>query len=123
MVFTSFRIPIRGNLDKVSQNLEMEGKSLKVSDWVHAFDGAEKLTGFVVAFAPGRVVIQTTIPKNYGAVIVPTEDVMPADDTIWLDDIPALIDLALMIRDREWFQKWVHELSMWKSVEEINHLF
>lgn len=94
---------------------------MRLSDWVHTCHNMNKITGFVIGFADDQILINVTIPKDYGVIAVNQKDVLPADDTIWLDDIPSLIDLALMIRDREWFQKWVRELSMWMSVEELNH--
>lgn len=96
---------------------------MKVSDWVNTCHNLNKITGFVTDISADQVTICVTIPKNYGHIMVKREEAWLADDSIWMDDIPTMIDLSLMIRDKEWFQKWIKELSMWKSVEEVDLLF
>lgn len=95
---------------------------MKVSDWIHTNHNMKKITGFVIDINESRVAIYVTIPKNYGALVMNQNDVWLADESIWMDDIPTLIDLSLMIGDREWFEKWTKELSMWKEVEKVHRV-
>lgn len=96
---------------------------MRVSDWVHTCHNMNKITGYITDLSYEQVTICVTIPRNYGNITVNRRDAWMADDTIWMDDIPAMIDLSLMTRDKEWFRHWMKELSMWKSVEEVDMLF
>lgn len=88
-------------------------------DWVHACHNMNKVTGYVVGFHDDGVVVQTTIPKGYGVVVLPVSELIPGSEVIWMDDIPTLIDLSLQLRDREWFEKWRYEMSLWKPVGDV----
>ncbi len=94
---------------------------MKVNDWVNGSYNRQQITGFIMGIDKQHATVYVTTP-NYGPIVVPLDDIWEADSTIWPDDIPALIDLSLAIRDKEWFQKWVHELSLWKPVEEVGFL-
>lgn len=96
---------------------------MEVSDWVHTCHDMNKITGFVTSIEGEEISVCVTIPANYGMICIDKKDVWLADDTIWLDDIPILIDLSLMIRDKEWFGKWRDELALWKSIDEVDTLF
>lgn len=93
---------------------------MRIGDWVHTCHDMNKITGFIIDKDSQDVTIQVTIPDGYGVIKMPQDEVWTADDTIWLDDIPALIDLSLQLRDREWFEKWLYELSLWKPIGELN---
>lgn len=96
---------------------------MKLSDWVHTCHNMNKITGYITDVTDEDITICVTIPHNYGTIIMNRNDVWLADETIWMDDIPTMIDLSLMIRDREWFQHWLKEMSLWKSIEEVDSLF
>jgi len=90
-----------------------------IGDWVHTCHKMNKITGFVTNISSDSVTIHVTIPLNYGILTLPRADVWEGSDTIWMDDIPTLIDLSLMIRDEQWFKQWLHELSLWRPVNSV----
>ncbi|KKX52427.1 hypothetical protein [Brevibacillus borstelensis] len=96
---------------------------MRVSDWVHTCHNMNKITGYITNIFHDRIDICVTIPRGYGNISVNRRDAWLADDTIWMDDIPAMIDLSLMIRDKEWFDHWMKEMSLWKSVQIADSLF
>lgn len=96
---------------------------MKVSDWIHTCHNMNKITGFITEINGNEVIVFVTIPQGYGSITLKLADIWPADETIWMDDIPTMIDLSLKTRDKEWFQKWMKEMSLWKSVEEVDRMF
>lgn len=80
-----------------------------------------KITGFLLDVDEDKLTIQVTIPANYGTIVMDSKGVWSSDDTIWPDDIPVLIDLSLAMRDRNWFDKWRYELSLWRPVDQFFH--
>jgi hypothetical protein len=92
---------------------------MRPSDWIYSVHNNNKITGFITHMDDLEVIVQVTIPSNYGTINLLVESVWLTDEHIWMDDIPTLIDLSLQIRDREWFEKWRHELSLWKPISEI----
>lgn len=91
---------------------------MNVGDWVHLPHNGEKTTGFILGVSGLEIEIQVTIPNNK-IIKVPKDILILGSSTIWMDDIPVLIDLALLIRDEEWFRHWVYEMSLWRPIEEF----
>jgi hypothetical protein len=89
---------------------------LNIGEWVHTCHNMNKITGYIVGVNANEVTVFATIPKNYGEITLRKSEVWLADNTIWMDDIPALIDLSLTLKDKDWFEKWVNEMSLWKTV-------
>jgi hypothetical protein len=92
---------------------------MEIGNWVHTSHNMHKITGFVIGKGNSTIMIQVTIPRNYGSIMVPFEEAWLSDDCVWMDDIPFLIDLSLKIKDEEWFNKWTYELSLWKPVGDV----
>lgn len=96
---------------------------MKLGEWVFTVHEENKITGFVTKINDDQVDIFVTIPKGYGSITKPVSKVWDHNETvIWMDDIPALIDLSLQIKDEEWFRKWAHELSLWRPASKLENL-
>ncbi|WP_068786630.1 hypothetical protein [Paenibacillus phocaensis] len=91
-----------------------------VGDWAFALHEGTKITGYVTGINSGQVDLFVTNPKGYGPVTMPVSEVgIHGAPVVWPDDIPAMIDLSLMIRDEDWFRHWMYELSLWKPIESF----
>ncbi|NWL87566.1 MULTISPECIES: hypothetical protein [unclassified Paenibacillus] len=98
---------------------------MDLGDWIFTAHNGNKITGFITDMAGDWVDIFVTIPQRYGTITRPISEVWTHDDkdvVLSPDDIPALIDLSLQIKDEEWFRKWAHELSLWRPASELENL-
>lgn len=96
---------------------------MNVGEWVSGVYKGHKYKGFLLADNGDHKLIQSTIPAHFGIINVQGDDVWTDGEVIISpDDIPTLIEVSLAIRDKEWFMKWTHELSLWRPVSEINML-
>lgn len=93
---------------------------MDTGDWVFTTHEGNKITGFVTGIENEYVDILVTVPRDYGTISMPMAKVWNNNEIlISPDDIPSLIDLSLLFKDKEWFKHWVHELSLWKPVESF----
>ncbi|MNC46575.1 hypothetical protein D3C75_955990 [compost metagenome] len=96
---------------------------MNVGDWVFAVHEGNKITGFLAGICDELASVFVTIPQGYGMITMPLKELGSHNEpVVWLDDIPALIDLSLDVRDREWFNQWVYELLLWKPAAAIRDL-
>ncbi|WP_152397755.1 IDEAL domain-containing protein [Paenibacillus cellulositrophicus] len=90
-------------------------------DWVFASYRGQKVTGFLLLMRESTVLVQATIPNDLGIIEVSTDRVSWNNNAvICMDDLPELIDLSLDWKDKEWFEKWTNELSLWKRLTDQN---
>ncbi|GIO59819.1 IDEAL domain-containing protein [Paenibacillus cineris] len=90
-------------------------------DWVFASYRGQKVTGFLLLMRESTVLVQATIPHDLGIIEVSTDRISWNNNAvICMDDLPELIDLSLDWKDKEWFEKWTHELSLWKRLTDQN---
>lgn len=92
---------------------------MEVSDWVNTSHNMNKITGFITDTDETSITVFVTIPKNYGVLRIRKTDAWLAGNTVWYDDIPTMIDLALDLKDKEWFDYWTYELSLWTTPEKV----
>ena len=99
---------------------QLEGeKHLRVSDWVHVSHDGVRITGFIVEIWEAVVKIRITDPKNRGNVLmVKKSDIQEAKHALHSQDIRSLIDLALELKDEEWFNQLVRELRKRNELEK-----
>jgi hypothetical protein len=92
----------------------------KTGEWVYGIIGMRKMTGYLLEVGETQSLMRITLPEEDKdlSVIVETRDLIPSAYTVHPDDIPNLIDLALSMKDKEWFDQLTHELSLWKSATE-----
>jgi hypothetical protein len=76
--------------------------------------------GFVLNAGAYVSRVKCTHPIDIPEIVVANDDLhLCSDESFHIGDIPALIDLALMTGDREWFEKLQIELEWWKKSGEI----
>lgn len=93
---------------------------MKPGEWVCGVYKGQKYKVFLLADNGDHKLIHSTIPAYFGIINVPEDDVWTDEEVmISPDDIPTLIEMSLAFRDKEWFMKWSHELSLWKPVNEV----
>lgn len=92
---------------------------MDIGDWVHFPYNGEKITGFIIAKTEENIAVQVTIPTPDRVIEIPQTEVVMGSCTIWFDDIPTLIDLALATKDKQWFEKWIQEFSLWKPIQTV----
>ncbi|AQZ48376.1 hypothetical protein ERICIV_02233 [Paenibacillus larvae subsp. larvae] len=96
---------------------------MHVGDWVSLAYKGEITRGFILRKSESEVKIQVT-STLHGAraseiITVPEGDTWPIEYILSPEDIPDMIELALMTKDKEWFQFLVHELGLWRPVGEV----
>ncbi|MEV2910639.1 hypothetical protein ABNF65_19000 [Paenibacillus larvae] len=96
---------------------------MHVGDWVSLAYKGEITRGFILRISESEVKIQATTtlhgPRVLEVITVPKEDIWPIEYILSPEDIPDMIELALMTKDKEWFQFLVHELGLWRPVGEV----
>lgn len=94
----------------------------EIGDWIYSVHEYEKVQGFVLEEVQGRrwVMVRVTTPPHMGVVAIPRRLAYKNNEICrGPDELLSLIDLALDLRDREWFEDLTHELSTWKAAENI----
>lgn len=92
---------------------------MREGDWVYGTVGRSPMLGYVLAVGEISTYIECTVPIDM-RIMAKNDTFLPcSDDSIHIDDIPALIDLALMTGDKEWFGKLQIEVEWWKKSGEL----
>jgi hypothetical protein len=85
----------------------------KIGDWVsfYSVEDAKTLIGYIVEVSiPNRTVL-VRVPVTQHDYHVPIEDVSLEEATLEPEDIRALIDLALDLRDEDWFRDLINGID------------
>jgi hypothetical protein len=86
----------------------------KIGDWVsfYSAEDAKSLTGYVVDVSIRNRTLLVRVPATQHDYHIPVEDVsLEEDPTLEPEDIHALIDLALDLRDEDWFRDLINGID------------
>jgi hypothetical protein len=77
-----------------------------IGDWVsfYSTEDAKVLTGYIVNVSVLTRTVLVRVPATRRDYHIPIEDVSLEDPTLEPEDIRALVDLALDLRDEDWFR-------------------
>lgn len=85
---------------------------MKVSDWIHAYHSVGEITGFITEMSSDMLTVFVTIPSGIGEIQIKRASAWLAEKHIQMQDIPSLLDLSLLTKDKEWFEELRTDLSM-----------
>lgn len=77
---------------------------MKIGDWVEGIHDETKIVGFIINEDKKYVEIDVVKPKDYFSVVMKKNEIVVINDTINKNDIKFLIDFALDLNDKEWFE-------------------
>ncbi|GGI97218.1 hypothetical protein GCM10010885_03460 [Alicyclobacillus cellulosilyticus] len=79
----------------------------EVGDWVSFYSPAKRrvLTGFILNIPKYTKVCMVYVPAEQRTMAVSLYDVTPADVSLQPEDLRALIDLSLDLKDEAWFRE------------------
>lgn len=92
----------------------------KTGEWVNGIIGMRNMRGFLLEIGETQALMRVTDPDEDKdlSVMVEIRDLIPSSFVIHHEDIPSLIDLALSLKDEQWFNELTHELNLWKTANE-----
>lgn len=102
----------------------MKESNISKGDWVHAWYNTDvmetpyRVTGYVLEIGATKTLVRITLPANHDPILVDISTIRKHIEQPHPADLDALIDFALLIKDKEAFYEYVEMKRVYEKIKE-----